>query len=62
MLCFFDIAREHEEGCRDARVEDVRTPMYMALYYSHEQDARLFVFPNLRCFFLLTCLFVFILV
>lgn len=31
MLCFFDSARIHEEECRDARVEDVRTSINMAL-------------------------------
>ena len=43
MLCFFDTARVHEDECRDARVEDVRTSMHMARCYSHVQDARVFV-------------------
>jgi hypothetical protein len=53
MLCFFDTARVHGVECRDARVEDVRTSMHMARYYSHEQDARLFVFLYLPS--LLSC-------
>jgi len=47
MLCFFDTAREHEEECRDARVEDVRTFMHMARYYcthTNRTPVCLFVF------------------
>lgn len=50
-LCFFDTARVHEEKCRDARVEDIRTSMHMGTEYSHEQDAHLFVFLYLPRFF-----------
>ena len=48
--CAFDTARIREEECRDARVEDVRTSVHMAPY-SHEQNARLFVFLYFPCFF-----------
>lgn len=58
MLCFFDTARIHEEECRDARVGRTYVYAHGTVLYSHEQDARLFVFLYLPCFFPAhTCLF-----